>query len=90
MSFRMSFAPRFPTPVERIGKIVDGEVVRRAERDSDGCFLRVAVDTKEGPIRSRSLGDVAEFLRKNPRSGARMHPGWPKLSRSVLMDGKPR
>ncbi|MFN7633728.1 MAG: hypothetical protein ACK5PI_03265 [Acetobacteraceae bacterium] len=86
----MSLAPRFPMPVERIEKIVDGKVVQRAERASDGCFVCLGAGTNEGPIKLHSLDEVAEFLRRNPRSGVRMNPGWSKISEHIFIDVVPR
>ena len=77
-------------PVERIEKIVDGTVVQRAERGRDGYFVCHPAGTNEGPIKFASLDEVANYLRRHPRSGVRMNPGRSKVSECVFIDGKPR
>jgi len=77
-------------PVERIERIVGGKVMQRAERNARGVYVCNAAGTNEGPIEFASLDDVADYLRRNPRSGVRMNPGWSKISKHVFIDGLPR
>lgn len=74
-------------PVTRIEKIVDGKVVQRATRDRYGFYRCLAAGTNEGPVSFLSLDEVADYLRKHPRSGVRMDPGWSKISRWIFIDG---
>lgn len=73
--------------VGRIERIVGGIVVSRVERGSRGSFECHQFGSNVAAIPLPSLGDVADYLHANPRSGVRMNPGWVKISRNIHIDG---
>ena len=40
-----------------------------------------------GPETFSTLDEVAAYLRKNPKAGVRMNPGWTKISKHIFIDG---
>ena len=78
--------------VNRIEKIVDGEVLKRAAQDANGAFHCYP----EGQTLARyrtlyySLDDVAEFLIQNRRGRVRMTPGRALITDDIHIDGRPR
>ena len=75
----------------RIEKIdTSGTAKQRAEPSADGQYHCFCFGKNVDPVYFRTLDDVAEFLRKNPKAGVRMNPGWSKISRRIFIDGVPR
>lgn len=78
-------------PVTRIEKVdTSGSSKQRAEPDADGQYHCFHFGKNVDPVYFRTLDDVAEFLRRNPKAGVRMNPGWSKISRRIYIDGVPR
>lgn len=85
------FAKEKSLPVTRIEKFdASGSPKQRAEPDADGQYHCFHFGTNVSPVYLRTLDDVAEFLRKNPKAGVRMNPGWSKISKGIHIDGVPR
>ncbi|MET4015546.1 hypothetical protein BjapCC829_12505 [Bradyrhizobium barranii] len=78
-------------PVTRIEKFdSSGSPTQRAEPDADGQYHYFHFGKNVDAVCFRALDDVAEFLRKPPKAGVRMNPGWSKISRRIYIDGVPR
>jgi len=74
-------------PVTRIERIGGGVVRGRVERSSDGLFACHDFGTNVAARRFASLDEVADFLRSRSRSGARMNPGWVRITKNIYIDG---
>lgn len=57
------------------------------ERGSDGFYACHHFGSNVAPLALSTLDEVADFLRANPRGGARMNPGWVKIVRNIHIDG---
>lgn len=76
--------------MSRIERIIGGVVKGTAEPSKDdGKYHCHVFGSNIDPERFDNLDDVADFLRRNARSGVRMNPGWGKISRNVYIDGVP-
>jgi hypothetical protein len=62
-------------------------VTGSVERGSDGLFACHDFGSNVTPTRLAALDEVADFLRSRPGSGARMNPGWCRISRNIYIDG---
>jgi hypothetical protein len=77
-------------PVGRIERIIGGVVNGAAEpSEDDGKYHCHFFGSNSNPEIFDDLDKVADFLRRNKRSGVRMNPGWSKISRNVYVDGVP-
>jgi hypothetical protein len=77
-------------PVSRIEKIdTTGSVVQRAGVGADGKYRCFPFGKNVDPVLFGTLDEVADFLRKNPKAGVRMNPGWSKISKCIHIDGVP-
>ncbi|MES4992406.1 hypothetical protein ACTJJ7_11370 [Phyllobacterium sp. 22229] len=74
-------------PVTRIERIIAGALKSRVERGSDGFYACHQFGSNVAPVTLSTLDEVADFLRANPHSGARMNPGWVKIVRNIYIDG---
>lgn len=76
------------TRIEKIDKA--GMVVQTCARHPDGKFRVFLRGTNMDAAALNTLDEVADFLRKNPRGGVRMNPGWSRIVERIHIDGIPR
>lgn len=76
--------------VDRIERVLHGVAVQRAEPNRLGFYQCHPAGSNESPVQFGTLEEVADFLRRIPRSGVRMRPGWSKISENIFIDGVPR
>lgn len=60
------------------------------EAEQQGPFCMLSRGTNMDPVTFSNLDDVAAFLRANPGSGVRMHPGSARIIEHIHIDGVPR
>jgi hypothetical protein len=76
--------------IAKIERIKGGVVVNAVERGEDGLYHCLPKGKNIDAIRIRTLDEVADWLRKNPKAGVRMNPTWTKISKNIFIDGIPR
>jgi len=77
--------------VKSIERIRDGKIIHSAQPSTKtGRYECHHFGSNVDPAEFVTLDEVAEFLRKYPRSGVRMNPGWRKITKHVFIDGVPR
>ena len=76
--------------VERIEKIVNGEVTRatsRYTRDGGEFYECFEPGATRDPVWFSTLTEVAAYLRAKPNRRVRMEPGSAMISRHIYIDG---
>jgi len=78
--------------VAEISRIVNGDVLQCAERDSSGLFhcYPEGQTMKKYSMAFDNLEDAADYLVKNRRSRIRMEPGQALIVDNIFIDGKAR
>lgn len=79
-------------PVMRIERRKGGMVFRAEPNKKSGKYVchPFGCNVMEHAEVFDTLDEVADYLRKESKSGVRMNPGWRKFSNDILIDGLPR